>query len=109
MRKKIEITESSGNIFEDLGFKNAKEELAKANLTAQITTIIRERKLTQKEAGKLLGIDQPKVSALKAGRYTGYSIDRLFSFLLKLGNDINITIAPKASRRAANISVHAVC
>ncbi len=107
MKNDIKIISSSGNVFEDLGFSNAKEELAKASLTARISSIIQEKKLTQKDAAKLLGIDQPKISALKHGKYTGYSLDRLFSFLLRLGNDIDVTIRPKTHRGQADIHIHA--
>lgn len=104
---RTEIIESSGNVFQDLGFENAAEEYARASLTARISSILQERRLTQKEAAKILGIDQPKVSALKNGRYTGFSIGRLFSFLLSLDKDIEVIIKPKASRSPASISIHA--
>ena len=70
VRKKVSVTTeetveaSSGNVFADLGLKNPVELLAKAELVQRISDIIAERKLTQARAAKLLGIDQPKVSAL---------------------------------------------
>ena len=60
-----------------------------------IYDIIEEQALTQVEAAKVLGIDQPKVSALKNGRLGGYSIERLFSFLRKLDRDIEIVVRPR--------------
>lgn len=74
-------TVSSGNIFRDLGFADAEEKMAKAKLASIINKIIQDRGLTQKKAGKMLGIKQPKVSALKNGRLKGFSMERLFSFL----------------------------
>lgn len=88
------VEESSGNVFADLGLKNPEELLAKAELVHRIRTIIAERKLTQLRAAKLLGIDQPKISALMRGKLDGFSTDRLFRFLNALGSDVEIVIRP---------------
>ena len=45
-----EITESSGNVFADLGLPNPEQELLKARLTLQIYHLIRQRGLTQVQA-----------------------------------------------------------
>jgi predicted XRE-type DNA-binding protein len=92
--KPVPIEPSSGNVFADLGFKNPEELLAKAELVQRIVDIIAERKLTQVRAAKLLGIDQPKVSALLRGKLDGFSTDRLFRFLNALGRDVEIVIRP---------------
>jgi predicted XRE-type DNA-binding protein len=94
VRTKEPIEASSGNVFADLGLKNPEELLAKAELVQRIADIITERKLTQGRAAKLLGIDQPKVSALLRGKLDGFSIDRLFRFLNALGRDVEIRIRP---------------
>jgi len=91
---------SSGNVFADLGFANADEMLAKAELAIKIGDIVRERRLTQVQTAEILGVDQPKVSALIRGRLSGFSIERLLRFLLRLGTDVSITIKPRARRRA---------
>jgi len=93
-KKKSEVTVSSGNIYADLGYPNPEECLAKAELTQLIIEAIEEKNLTQKKAAKLMGIDQPKVSALIRGNFSGFSIDRLFRFLLALGMDIFISANP---------------
>jgi predicted XRE-type DNA-binding protein len=87
---------SSGNIFEDMGFADAEERLAKAKLAAIINKIIEEKEFTQKEAAKILGVNQPKISALKNGRLKGFSMERLFSFLEALDQHIEITITHKS-------------
>lgn len=93
-------------MFEDMDFSNPRHELLKANLTARISAILQKRKITQKIAAKILGIDQPKVSALKNGRYTGFSVERLLFFLLALEQDIEIIIKPRInSRRPAAIHI----
>lgn len=90
----VSIEESSGNVFADLGLKNPEELLAKAELVHRVCDIIAERKLTQVRAAKLLGIDQPKISALMRGKLDGFSLDRLFRFLNALGSDVEISIRP---------------
>ncbi|WP_026794095.1 MULTISPECIES: helix-turn-helix domain-containing protein [Planktothrix] len=95
MNNDIKIQASSGNIFQDLGFPNADEMLMKAELVRQISEIIDQRELTQVEAAKLLGIDQPKVSALIRGKLSGFSIERLLRFLNLLGCDIEIVVKKK--------------
>src|SRR3954471_2619497 len=88
------VETSSGNVFADLGLKNPEELLTKAQLVQRIADIIAERKLTQARAANLLGIDQPKVSALLRGKLDGFSTDRLFRFLNALGRDVEIVIRP---------------
>jgi predicted XRE-type DNA-binding protein len=95
LTNKIKVTSSSGNVFADLGLADAEETLAKAEIASRICDIIEERKLNQRMAAEVLGIDQPKVSALMRGRLDGFSSDRLFRFLNSLDKDIEIVIKPK--------------
>ena len=88
----ITITPSSGNVFTDLGFAEPEEMLLKAELARRISATIKGRNLTQTQAAELLGVDQPKVSALMHGRLGDFSIDRLLRFLTQLGNDIEIVV-----------------
>jgi predicted XRE-type DNA-binding protein len=53
----------------------------KAELARKISEAITFRKLTQVQAGEILGIDQQKILALLRGRLSSFSIDRLFQFL----------------------------
>jgi predicted XRE-type DNA-binding protein len=101
----VNIEESSGNVFADLGFKNPEELVAKAQLVQRICDIIAERRLTQVRAARLLGIDQPKVSALMRGKLDGFSTDRLFRFLNALGSDVEIVIRPARRGRQADTRV----
>jgi len=92
--KKINATQGSGNVFADLGLPHAEQELMKARLTLQIHQIIQKRGLTQTEAGKILGIPQPQVSALERNRAGTFSVGRLIEFLTALGQDVKITVTP---------------
>jgi len=95
---KIQVHEGSGNVFEDLGFEHPEEAQFKSGLVALIGRHIRARKLTQARAGKILGVGQPKVSDMLRGHFHGYSVERLFGFLLKLGNDVEITVHERHRR-----------
>ena len=106
MTEEIKVQSSSGNVFADLNLSNPEERLIKAELASKISRIIEQKKLTQMEAAELLGIDQPKVSALTRGRLSGFSTTRLLRFLNALGNDIEIVVKPKPeSRSEAKITV----
>ena len=108
--KKLMYLESSGNVYADLEVENPHEARAKADLAHRIVDIIEARKLTQVQAGKVLGVDQPKVSALKRGRLTDFSIERLVGFLLRLGHDVRITVSPRpsSSRKPPRLEVDAM-
>jgi predicted XRE-type DNA-binding protein len=97
VRRKIAHRKSSGNVFKDLDVEAPEEALAKAELTAKIAEILSDAKLTQAEAAKILGVDQPKVSALLRGRLSGFSTERLLRFVTSLGRDVEIVI--RARRR----------
>lgn len=100
MSEEIGYTVSSGNVFADLGFEQPEEELAKAQLVGRIAHLIEERGLTQAQTADLLGLDQPKVSALLHGRFGDYSLERLFRLLLTLDSDVAIMVRPKREDRA---------
>jgi predicted XRE-type DNA-binding protein len=109
MVRKIKSSVSSGNVFADLNLPNPEELLAKAQLAQQINHTIKQRGLTQEEAAVILGVDQPKISALACGKLSGFSIERLFKFLNELGQDITIQIAPKApARKRAHLTVNSL-
>ena len=98
IEKTVRVEQGTGNVFADLGLPNPDLALAKAELVQRIRDLIAERKLTQVEAAKLLGLDQPKVSALVRGRVAGYSVDRLFRFLNALGQRVEINIRPSTDK-----------
>lgn len=102
----IEVFHGSGNVWEDLGFPDAKELLAKTELVVAIDRTVRARRLTQAAAAKLMGIDQPKVSKLLHGDYRGFSTHRLMELLAGLGRDVDIVVGPiRRSNRRGRITV----
>lgn len=90
----VRVEAGGRNVFADLGVPQPDLALTKAKLVQQIRDLIAGRKLTQAKAAELLGLDQPKVSALVRGRTDGYTIDRLFKFLNLLGQHVEIIVRP---------------
>jgi predicted XRE-type DNA-binding protein len=92
--RRTRIDKSSGNVFADLGLPHPEQEMLKAKLTLQIYRLIKRRGLKQAEAGKILGIQQPHVSALMRNRAGVFSVERLMDFLTALGQDVEIIVRP---------------
>jgi len=98
-RRPAKATPSSGNIFADLNLPNPEEWLAKAELARRISDLIQQRGLSQRQAAALLGVKQPQVSAVMRGLLEGFTTDRLFRFLNRLGQEIRIVVQPTAKRK----------
>ncbi len=88
---KLAFTEGSDNPFADLGFANPELELAKSRLVMEIGRVIEERGLSQVQAGRIIGLAQPKLSQLLNGHWKSYSVDRLTRYLNKLGVTVRIS------------------
>src|SRR5262245_60077894 len=100
------ITRGSTNVFEDLGYADATEREAKLRLAYALNQVLEHRGLTQTAAATLLGLSQPKVSALKNYKLAGFSVERLMTLLNALGQDVEIVIKDKPrSRQSARIKV----
>ena len=89
---------SGGNVFADLGLPHPERELLKARLTLQIYRIIKQRRVTQAQAGATLGIRQPQVSLLMRNRSGNFSVERLMAFLTALGHDVEVRV--RSTRKA---------
>ncbi|MFT4275293.1 MAG: helix-turn-helix transcriptional regulator [Rhodopseudomonas sp.] len=101
-----EITRGSGNVFADLGMADAEERQTKLRLAYALNAVIDRARLSQAAAAERLGINQPKVSALRNYKLEGFSVERLMALLNALDQDIEIIIRKKPrSRAAARISV----
>ena len=96
----FEIHEGSGNVYADLRYSNAEEMLVKAKLVSKIADIVRDKGLTQAQTAKVLGLTQPKVSALLRGQFRGISERKLIDCLTSLGRDVQIVIKDVPRRRA---------
>jgi predicted XRE-type DNA-binding protein len=95
----VSIEEGSGNVYADLGYRDSDGMLVKAQLVAKIGEIIERRALTQSDAARILGLTQPRISALLKGRFRGISEHRLLDCLTRLGWDVHIVVKPAPGSR----------
>jgi predicted XRE-type DNA-binding protein len=102
----IEIEESSGNVYADLGMADAGEMIVKAQLATKIGEIIKGRKWSQQQAADVLGIPQSKLSKMLRGQFRGISEAKMLDCLARLGRDVQIVVGP--ARRSASVGHVAV-
>ena len=104
--RKESVTRGTGNVFADLGFPDAAERQARLRLAYALNQELEARKISQADAAKVLGVTQPKVSALRRYKLEGFSVERLMNLLTALDQDVEIVIRRKPrSRKSARISV----
>jgi predicted XRE-type DNA-binding protein len=96
MMEGIEIETSSCNVFADLGLADAEKLKIKSGLVIEITRAVRRLGLTQEEAGRRMGVAQPKVSGMMRGDFANLSERKLMECLNRLGYDIEIKVRPAA-------------
>lgn len=89
------VTLGSGNVYEDLGLPDSKEMKIKSMIALEIQRVINKRKLTQVEAAALMGIDQPKTSAILNGKFRNFTIDRMICFLEALDVEIHVSFVDR--------------
>jgi predicted XRE-type DNA-binding protein len=103
------ITRGTGNVFAGLGYQDASERQIKTRLALEVNELLKARKLKQREIATVLGVPQPKVSALKNYRLDQFSVERLMEFLTALNQDVEIMIRPRDNTtQTGHISVLAV-
>lgn len=103
-----DITRGTSNVFADIGLPDAGDRQTKTRLAMALNDIIKTRRLRQVETARLLGIPQPKVSALTNYRLDGFSVEKLMEFLTALDQDVEIMIRPRMHSGAGEISVLSV-
>lgn len=94
MTRKVRVEQGSENIFADLGRPDAEAHFLKAQIVSEIYRLTNERKLTQMQAGELIGITQPEVSRMFKGNFREYSVERLIGFLTAFDRDVEIVARP---------------
>ena len=94
-KRRIKVEVGSGNIFADLGLPAAEETLLKSQIVVALHRLIKQRKLSQTEAAKRIGIGQPDLSNVLCGRFRGYSAERLMRMLTAFDQDVEITLRPR--------------
>lgn len=93
-------TVGSANVYADLGYSDADDMLIKARLVTKLAELLKERRLTQIEAARIVGLPQPKLSRLLRGEFRGFSERKLIDCLTRLGSDVRIVVVDRARRRS---------
>ncbi len=105
--RRIRIEQGSGNVYADLGFADSESMQIKAQLVTEMADIIRQRRLTQQQAAKILRLTQPRISRLTRGEFRGISERRLMRCLTRLGRDVQIVVKQAPRHRVhGRLSVH---
>lgn len=80
---KKNITESSGNVFADLGYSPDEAAILqmRAGLMSDLRKFIEKKKLTQHEAAKIFGVSQSRVSDLITGKWEKFSLEMLITLV----------------------------
>lgn len=91
------LTQSTGNVFDDLGFPRAEAEnlRMRAALMSRIRGIIHGEGITQAHAAKVFGVTQPRISDLVRGKIDLFSIDALVNMLSAAGHRVRVTVDPE--------------
>jgi predicted XRE-type DNA-binding protein len=97
--EQIEVTRGSGNVFADLGLEDAEELQLKAGLIHGIKRTIERRNLTQSEAARLAGIDQPALSRILSSKGLKCTVEKLFVIHNRLGNKVEVRVHADADAR----------
>jgi predicted XRE-type DNA-binding protein len=101
------FTTGSGNVFVDLGF--SEEEAAELTIKSCLFSILQEaiakalETSTQAQIAKRLGVDQPIISKIQNDRMSGFSVERIASYLLRLNYDISLAAHPAPAERSGRV------
>lgn len=94
-KEKLKITQSSGNVFIDLGFPPEEATILamRSELMCQLEILIRDKQWTQAEAAQVLGISQSRVSDLIRGKFEKFSLDMLITLATRAGKKVELKMA----------------
>ena len=86
--------EGSENVFKDVGFSEQEAEylMIRSRLMLEVDRFVEESGLTQREAAKKLGINQPRLNDLLKGKIQKFSIDALVKMLSRIGVHVDVHV-----------------
>jgi len=92
MKEKLEVVRGSGNVFRDLGHKNADTQQFKAILAAEIIKALDRERLTVRAAHARTSIAAADFSRIRSADLGRFTVDRLMSILNRLGSRVEVKI-----------------
>jgi predicted XRE-type DNA-binding protein len=96
----LEVVRGSGNVFRNLGHKNADVEQFKAILAAEIIKALDRQALSVRGAHDRTGIAAADFSRIRHADLGRFTVDRLISIITRLGARIEIKVKVRAGRAA---------
>lgn len=87
-------TPPGGNVFLDIGFgpDEAANLLVRTQLMIAVERVIKDRGMKQKDAAKLFGVSQPRISDVMRGKIDAFTIDSLVNMLGSAGMRVGVTV-----------------
>jgi predicted XRE-type DNA-binding protein len=100
-KETLEVVRGSGNVFRDLGAKNADVEQLKAILAAEIIKGLDREHLTVRAAHARTGIAAADFSRIRSADLGRFTVDRLMSIINRLGSRVEVKIRVRPTKTAA--------
>jgi predicted XRE-type DNA-binding protein len=91
-RETLEVVPGSGNVFRDLGHKNADAEQFKAILAAEIIKALDREHLTVRAARARTGIAAADFSRIRNAELGRFTLDRLMTIINRLGSRVDVKV-----------------
>lgn len=93
MSEKLEVVKGSGNLFRDMGEKDADVKQTKALLAAEIIRILEKEKLSVRAAEKVSGYNYSDFSRIRNAELTRFTIDKLMMITNALNRKVSVKIS----------------
>ena len=90
--EKLEVVRGSGNVFRDLGHKNADADQFKAILAAEIIKALDREHLTVRAAHGRTGIAAADFSRIRNADLGRFTLDRLVNIINRLGSRVEVKL-----------------
>lgn len=97
-REPLNVTVGRGNVFADLGDKDAHVQHAKAGLAAEIIKAMDTASLTVRQAEQRTGFAADDFSCIRNADLGRFTIDRLMRILERLDDQIDIQLTVSSTR-----------
>src|SRR5947199_657837 len=101
-REKLDIVKGSGNVFSDLGHKNADAEQFKAILAAEIIKALDRERLSVRAAHDRTGIAAADFSRIRNAQLDRFTVDRLMSIINRLGSRVEVKVRVRRDEAVAH-------
>ena len=100
--EKLAVVRGSGNVFRDLGHKNADADQFKAILAAEIIKALDREGLSVRSAQGRTGIAAADFSRIRNADLGRFTVDRLMSIINRLGSRVEVRVRVRRAETAGH-------